>query len=112
MFLKLFNIYKSHGFQLGNHGSNLTEEELETHTISAWKEGKLNLNRQIEGNSGHLIHVSASSDALRKFFNMQTNLLVVPSCVMCILCMGDLMWGVYFICNKFQMGLQKMRPEF
>ncbi|KOM33531.1 hypothetical protein LR48_Vigan01g308700 [Vigna angularis] len=26
--------------QLGNHGSNLTEEELETHTISAWKEGK------------------------------------------------------------------------
>ncbi|XP_020227809.1 sucrose nonfermenting 4-like protein [Cajanus cajan] len=26
--------------ELGNHGSNLTEEELETHTISAWKEGK------------------------------------------------------------------------
>lgn len=26
--------------QLGNHASNLTEEELETHTISAWKEGK------------------------------------------------------------------------
>ncbi|KAL5163492.1 Sucrose nonfermenting 4-like protein [Glycine soja] len=25
---------------LGNHGSNLTEEELETHTISAWKGGK------------------------------------------------------------------------
>ncbi|KAH1243661.1 Sucrose nonfermenting 4-like protein [Glycine soja] len=26
--------------ELGNHGSNLTEEELETHTISAWKGGK------------------------------------------------------------------------
>lgn len=34
--------------QLGNHGSNLTEEELETHTISAWKEGKAYLNRQID----------------------------------------------------------------
>ncbi|GJV61365.1 hypothetical protein Tco_1467465 [Tanacetum coccineum] len=29
--------------QLGNHGSNLTEEELETHTTSAWKEAKLYL---------------------------------------------------------------------
>ncbi|KAA8536868.1 hypothetical protein F0562_029346 [Nyssa sinensis] len=35
--------------ELGNHGSNLTEEELETHTILAWKEGKLHLNRQIDG---------------------------------------------------------------
>ncbi|KDP23504.1 hypothetical protein JCGZ_23337 [Jatropha curcas] len=35
--------------ELGNHGSNLTEEELETHSISAWKEGKLHLNRQIDG---------------------------------------------------------------
>ncbi|KAL0916378.1 hypothetical protein M5K25_013883 [Dendrobium thyrsiflorum] len=26
--------------ELGSHGSNLTEEELETHTISAWKLGK------------------------------------------------------------------------
>ncbi|KAJ9131440.1 hypothetical protein P3X46_035098 [Hevea brasiliensis] len=46
--------------ELGNHGSNLTEEELETHTISAWKEGKLHLNRRIDGNrraySRHLIH--------------------------------------------------------
>ncbi|KAB2071445.1 hypothetical protein ES319_A08G222000v1 [Gossypium barbadense] len=37
--------------QLGNHGSNLTEEELETHTISAWKEGKVYLGRQIHGNA-------------------------------------------------------------
>ncbi|KAF3454504.1 hypothetical protein FNV43_RR04952 [Rhamnella rubrinervis] len=37
--------------ELGNHGSNLTEEELETHTIAAWKEGKLQLNRQINGNA-------------------------------------------------------------
>lgn len=36
--------------ELGNHGSNFTEEELETHTISAWKEGKAYLNRQIDGN--------------------------------------------------------------
>ncbi|KAG8648270.1 hypothetical protein MANES_09G168100v8 [Manihot esculenta] len=46
--------------ELGSHGSNLTEEELETHSISAWKEGKLNLNRQIDGNgracSRRLIH--------------------------------------------------------
>ncbi|KAK9933731.1 hypothetical protein M0R45_020907 [Rubus argutus] len=35
--------------ELGNHGSNLTEEELETHTIAAWKEGKSFLNGQIDG---------------------------------------------------------------
>lgn len=32
--------------ELGNHGSNLTEEELETHTISAWKEAKSYLSGQ------------------------------------------------------------------
>ncbi|CAN0914223.1 Sucrose nonfermenting 4-like protein [Linum grandiflorum] len=46
--------------ELGNRGSNLTEEELETHTISAWKEGKLHLSRQIDGTARsyprHLIH--------------------------------------------------------
>ncbi|CAI0551245.1 unnamed protein product [Linum tenue] len=46
--------------ELGNHGSNLTEEELETHTISAWKEGKLHLSRQIDHNGRsdpkYLIH--------------------------------------------------------
>ncbi|XP_068659183.1 sucrose nonfermenting 4-like protein isoform X2 [Aristolochia californica] len=36
--------------ELGNHGSNLTEEELETHTISAWKEGKVQL-RQVDAHS-------------------------------------------------------------
>ncbi|KAM7473955.1 hypothetical protein LguiB_021198 [Lonicera macranthoides] len=36
--------------ELGNHGSNLTQEELETHSISAWKEGKLCLNGQINSN--------------------------------------------------------------
>ncbi|CAA6662061.1 unnamed protein product [Spirodela intermedia] len=40
--------------ELGNHGSNLTEEELETHTISAWKEGKQQLHRQVDGH-GRLI---------------------------------------------------------
>ncbi|KAL5996032.1 AMP-activated serine/threonine-protein kinase regulatory subunit [Asimina triloba] len=46
--------------ELGNHGSNLTEEELETHTIIAWKEGKFQFNRQFGGHSGQfqrrLIH--------------------------------------------------------
>ncbi|PIN07908.1 5'-AMP-activated protein kinase, gamma subunit [Handroanthus impetiginosus] len=46
--------------ELENHGSNLTEEELVTHTISAWKEGKTHLNRQSAGNlrsySRHLVH--------------------------------------------------------
>ncbi|KAL7144498.1 hypothetical protein ABFS83_07G016100 [Erythranthe nasuta] len=35
--------------ELGTHGSNLTEEELETHTISAWKEAKLYLSTQVNG---------------------------------------------------------------
>ncbi|MBA0710616.1 hypothetical protein Golax_009893 [Gossypium laxum] len=35
--------------QLGNHGSTLTEEELETHTISAWKEGKARRNGLVDG---------------------------------------------------------------
>lgn len=46
--------------ELESRGSNLSEEELETHTISAWKEGKVSLNRQIDGHgrafSRHLIH--------------------------------------------------------
>ncbi|GJX45111.1 hypothetical protein Tco_0261787 [Tanacetum coccineum] len=37
----------SKGQFLGNHGSNLTEEELETHAISTWKEAKLYLLKQI-----------------------------------------------------------------
>uniref|UniRef100_A0A1J3FXM1 Sucrose nonfermenting 4-like protein n=1 Tax=Noccaea caerulescens TaxID=107243 RepID=A0A1J3FXM1_NOCCA len=35
--------------ELGTHGSNLTEEELETHTIAAWKEGKAHISRQFDG---------------------------------------------------------------
>lgn len=46
--------------ELGKNGSNLTEEELETHTIFAWKEGKLHLSGQIDGNGTsyprHFIH--------------------------------------------------------
>ncbi|KAL8171724.1 hypothetical protein V2J09_023528 [Rumex salicifolius] len=41
--------------ELGTHGSNLTEEELETHSILAWKEGKSHLYRQMDGN-GRLNH--------------------------------------------------------
>ncbi|CAL5332287.1 unnamed protein product [Camellia sinensis] len=36
--------------ELGSHGSNPIEEELETHTISAWKDAKSYLSRQIDGN--------------------------------------------------------------
>ncbi|XP_042517570.1 sucrose nonfermenting 4-like protein isoform X2 [Macadamia integrifolia] len=45
--------------ELGKRGSNLTEEELETHTISAWKEVKLHLNQHVDGNGRglrHLVH--------------------------------------------------------
>ncbi|KAJ1380908.1 Immunoglobulin-like fold [Sesbania bispinosa] len=38
--------------ELGNHGSNLTEEQLETHTIAAWKEGKLQQRRTVDSNGG------------------------------------------------------------
>ncbi|KAI3459286.1 hypothetical protein Pfo_015949 [Paulownia fortunei] len=38
--------------ELGSHGSNMTEEELETHSISAWKEAKSYLNSQIKGQGG------------------------------------------------------------
>ncbi|TYH46845.1 hypothetical protein E1A91_D11G351400v1 [Gossypium mustelinum] len=37
--------------ELGNLGSDLTEEELEMHTISAWKEGKVHISRQMDGNA-------------------------------------------------------------
>ncbi|XP_020114101.1 sucrose nonfermenting 4-like protein [Ananas comosus] len=54
--------------ELGNHGSNLTEEELETHTISAWKRGKQQLYRQMDGHGRpfqrHLMHASPY-DSLR-----------------------------------------------
>ncbi|XVF38687.1 hypothetical protein REPUB_Repub20aG0123300 [Reevesia pubescens] len=45
---------------LGNHGSNFTEEELDTHTISAWKEEKAYMNGQVDGHGrpipGHLVY--------------------------------------------------------
>ncbi|CAJ1960850.1 unnamed protein product [Sphenostylis stenocarpa] len=51
--------------ELGNHGSNLTQEQLETHTIAAWKEGKLQLSRTLESNGGsypwQFVHISSSS---------------------------------------------------
>ncbi|EXB72998.1 Sucrose nonfermenting 4-like protein [Morus notabilis] len=54
--------------ELGNHGSNLTEEELETHTIAAWKEVKLHLNGQMDDSGRpyprHLIH-SGPCDSLK-----------------------------------------------
>lgn len=50
--------------ELGNHGSNLTEEELETHTISAWKEAKSYISRQAIERRGFALRpcVSAGPD--------------------------------------------------
>ncbi|KAK6146165.1 hypothetical protein DH2020_020034 [Rehmannia glutinosa] len=48
--------------ELGSHGSNLTEEELETHTIAAWKEAKSYLNSQINGLGGSRQLVQAGPD--------------------------------------------------
>ncbi|MBA0651818.1 hypothetical protein Goklo_019120, partial [Gossypium klotzschianum] len=48
--------------ELVNNRSNLTEEELETHSIAAWKEGKAYLNGQVDGHGRpipkELIYVS------------------------------------------------------
>ncbi|RZC22199.1 Sucrose nonfermenting 4-like protein isoform E [Glycine soja] len=38
--------------ELGNHSSNLTQEQLETHTIAAWKEGKFQQFRTLDSNGG------------------------------------------------------------
>ncbi|GAB2299883.1 hypothetical protein Dimus_033932 [Dionaea muscipula] len=45
-------LMESSGHLLANHGSNLTEEELETHTILAWKDGKSHIIRQIDSDGG------------------------------------------------------------
>ncbi|GFZ14019.1 sucrose nonfermenting-like protein [Actinidia rufa] len=54
--------------ELGSHGSNLTDEELETHTISAWKEAKLYLNRQIDVKGRafprQLVHINVGKRSL------------------------------------------------
>ncbi|KAJ6434432.1 hypothetical protein OIU84_018029 [Salix udensis] len=59
--------------ELGTRGSNLTEEELETHTISAWKEGKAHLSRQIDDSgraySKHLIH-AGPYDSLKDLLHL------------------------------------------
>ncbi|XP_073053693.1 sucrose nonfermenting 4-like protein isoform X3 [Primulina eburnea] len=55
--------------QLGSHGSNPTEEELETHTISAWKEAKSYMNNRIDGQgsavSRQLVH-AGPDDSLKE----------------------------------------------
>ncbi|VFQ79235.1 unnamed protein product [Cuscuta campestris] len=47
--------------ELGNHGSNLTEEELETHTISAWKEAKSYISRQTNERRGTALRLLVSA---------------------------------------------------
>lgn len=65
-------------WQLGTHGSNLTEEELETHTISAWKEAKLYLNSQVNGLgstvSRQLVQVSIHTDVLQQACKLCTGI--------------------------------------
>ncbi|PIN08166.1 5'-AMP-activated protein kinase, gamma subunit [Handroanthus impetiginosus] len=55
--------------ELGSHGSNLTEEELATHTVSAWKEAKSYLNSQINAQGGavsrQLVH-AGPDDSLKE----------------------------------------------
>ncbi|KAF1881503.1 hypothetical protein Lal_00021481 [Lupinus albus] len=69
--------------ELGNHGSNLTEEELETHTISAWKEGKSYLNRQNNGRgtvfSRGFVH-SESSESRHESCNSEKLLKAAVEC--------------------------------
>lgn len=69
--------------ELGSHGSNLTEEELETHTISAWKDAKSYLSRQIDGNGRlfprQLVHAGPDEnlkDVALKI--LQNNVATVP----------------------------------
>ncbi|CAI9779767.1 unnamed protein product [Fraxinus pennsylvanica] len=69
--------------ELGNHGSNLTEEELETHTISAWKEAKSYLNRQLNEQqvavSGHLVHAGPDDNIKEVALKiLQNNVATVP----------------------------------
>ncbi|KAI8002834.1 Sucrose nonfermenting 4-like protein [Camellia lanceoleosa] len=69
--------------ELGSHGSNLMEEELETHTISAWKDAKSYLSRQIDGNGRlfprQLVHAGPDEnlkDVALKI--LQNNVATVP----------------------------------
>ncbi|WOL10356.1 sucrose nonfermenting 4-like protein [Canna indica] len=73
--------------ELSSHGSNLTEEELETHTISAWKEAKQQLSSQIaihgRQSQRQLIHAgpydSLKDVALKILQNHVTTIPVVHS---------------------------------
>ncbi|CAA3010955.1 sucrose nonfermenting 4-like protein isoform X1 [Olea europaea var. sylvestris] len=69
--------------ELGNHGSNLTEEELETHTISAWKEAKSYMNRQVNEQQvaflGHLVHAGPDDNIKEVALKiLQNNVATVP----------------------------------
>jgi hypothetical protein len=61
--------------QLETHGSNLTEEQLETHTISAWKEAKRQTNGRHDGQwrpQQHLVHVSGACLCLGSEYESHT----------------------------------------
>jgi hypothetical protein len=61
--------------QLETHGSNLTEEQLETHTISAWKEAKRQTNGRNDGQwrpQQHLVHVSGACLCLGSEYESHT----------------------------------------
>jgi len=61
--------------QLETHGSNLTEEQLETHTISAWKEAKQQTYGRNDGqwrSHQHLVHVSGACLCLESEYESHT----------------------------------------
>ncbi|KAE8677707.1 Sucrose nonfermenting 4-like protein [Hibiscus syriacus] len=60
--------------ELGNHGSNLTEEELETHTISFWKDGKDVALRILKSKVAlvPIIHSSSPDGSLPQLLNLAT----------------------------------------
>uniref|UniRef100_A0A0D9W1L3 CBS domain-containing protein n=1 Tax=Leersia perrieri TaxID=77586 RepID=A0A0D9W1L3_9ORYZ len=68
--------------ELETHGSNLTEEQLETHTISAWKEAKRQIYGRNEGpwrTNNHLVHATPY-ESLREIALkiLQTGVSTVP----------------------------------
>lgn len=63
---------------MGTHGSHLTEEQLETHTIAAWKEGKSKQRRALDNNEGSnphcFVHVSSPDDCDNFFMYLSCSL--------------------------------------
>jgi len=83
----------------------LTEEELDTHSISAWKEGKAYLERQIDGHvwplPRHLIHVSdISCMFISVAHKWTTNLFfIIHAWSASVIILGALFFGLHLCCT-------------